>query len=95
MDDGGRGCNTPLGLVLDLSAYSLENAQMVSSCLFNKYGINTSIHCSRNNRAKKLYFKRNTVEMFGHLIQSYIAPYMLYKLELVLEASSLSRRVTY
>lgn len=76
MDDGGRGGNTPLGLVLDLSAYSLENAQMVSSCLNYKYGINTSIHCSRRNHAKKLYFKRNTVEKFGHIIQPYIAPCM-------------------
>jgi LAGLIDADG DNA endonuclease family len=45
MDDGGRGGNTPLGLVLDLSAYSLEKMGSDGFILFikqiwNKY-INT------------------------------------------------------
>jgi hypothetical protein len=57
MDDGGRGGNTPMGMVLDVSSYTLEEIQRVSVFLKEKWGLVTSIQ-NYGPRAKKLYFKR-------------------------------------
>jgi LAGLIDADG DNA endonuclease family len=79
MDDGGRGANTPLGMVLDVSSYSLEHLQIVSNVLLEKFGVITSIHY-HGARAKKLYFKRETVQLFCNIIRPFVIPSMQYKL---------------
>ena len=44
MDDGGRGANTPLGLVLDVSSYSVADVSNIISILLAKHNIVTSVH---------------------------------------------------
>jgi len=79
MDDGGRGGNTPMGMVLDVSSYTLQDVDRVSLILKDKWNIPTTIH-HHSARAKKLYFKREGVEHFCHLIRPYMHESMLYKL---------------
>lgn len=80
MDDGGRGGNTPFGMVLDISAYSLEEILRISFFFQKSWGIYTSIHNHGKKGAKKLYIKRESAELFCSLIRPFIIKSMVYKL---------------
>ena len=81
MDDGGRGANTPLGLVLDVSSYSVADVSNIISILLAKHNIVTSVHRLQfGPRATKLYIKRESAETFCELIRPYTPQFMLYKL---------------
>ena len=44
MDDGGRGGNTPRGLVLDVSSFTESEAHFIGESLWNKFRLKTSLH---------------------------------------------------
>jgi hypothetical protein len=79
MDDGGRGGNTPSGIVLDVSSFSMPDVQRVTQCLQKRWGILTSIH-HHSKKSKKIYFKKETVNLFCDLIRPFIIESMRYKL---------------
>lgn len=78
MDDGGKGGNTPLGLVLDISGFQNYEQLIIQHTFLEKFDIETSFHCSGNS--VKLYFRRSTVYIFVELIAPFIIPSMMYKL---------------
>lgn len=79
MDDGGRGANTPLGMVLDVSSYSIKDIEMIQNVLMEKFGLITSVHFY-GTRSKKLYLKKETVQLFCDIIRPFVIPSMQYKL---------------
>lgn len=83
MDDGSIGGNTRLGLVIDISNFSLECRALIRDMFWERFGIKTSFHngkSSKGNSTCKLYFKRKTIEKFYLLINPYILESMRYKL---------------
>lgn len=72
MDDGGRGGNTPLGLVLDVSSYSVAEVTKIMATLLAKHNIKTSVHHhGPRARWEALYIKRESAETFCELIRPY------------------------
>jgi hypothetical protein len=69
----------PLGLVLDVSAYSVADVTKIISILLAKHNIVTSVH-HHGPRATKLYIKQESAETFCELIRPYTPQFMLYKL---------------
>ena len=80
MDDGGRGANTPLGFVLDISSFAGQ-AFSFKNLFFEGFGLETSLHF--HNRQKgiiKVYFKKKSVDKFVSNLYPYIIPSLKYKI---------------
>ena len=82
MDDGGLGGNTALGLVLDVSAFTTTEQVFIQQVLDKKFHLKTSLHIyNKNKNHVKLYFKKESVEVFKNLIKPYIVPSLKYKIK--------------
>ena len=82
MDDGGLGGNTALGLVLDVSAFTVQEQVFIQQVLNKKFHLQTSLHIyNKNKNHVKLYFKKESVELFKTLIKPYIIPSLKYKIK--------------
>lgn len=82
MDDGGLGGNTALGLVLDVSAFTAQEQVFIQQVLDQKFHLKTSLHIyNKDKNHVKLYFKKESVEVFKTLIKPYIIPSLRYKIK--------------
>lgn len=75
MDDGGRGGNTPKGMIFTVSGYSSEDQRRLKNCLKTNFGIEITIHANRD-----LYVPANQAEKFAELVRPHIIPVMRYKI---------------
>jgi hypothetical protein len=82
MDDGGKGGNSPKGMVINTSCFQINEQEILKDCLKVNFGIGTNIH--KVGSGFQLYITANYADTFFQLISKSIIPSMLYKLPLTL-----------
>ncbi len=82
MDDGGKGGNSPKGMVINTSCFQAYEQEILKSCLEKNFGIETNIH--KVGSGFQLYITTGFADKFCYLVNKFIIPSMLYKLPLTL-----------
>lgn len=83
-DDGGQGGKTAFGMVLDVSAFSSIQKELLKKAIEEKFHIDVNYHDQKNVQgtliATKFYFRRRNIENFINQIKPFFIPSLLYKL---------------
>lgn len=77
MDDGNKQGK---GFHFNTNSYTLEEVELLSKVLLNKFNLNNSIHPHKNGY--RIYIKSNSMNQFRLLVLPYFHSSMLYKLEI-------------
>ena len=78
MDDGGRGGNTPRGLVFNTSGFSADEQIVLRSALKQRFGIEANIHLVGSGF--QLYVTARSYSQFYELVSPHLVAQMRYKL---------------
>jgi len=81
MDDGTRVKNK--GLKYCTNSFSLKEVQYLSSILYDKYSIKTSIHKVSVINQYNLYVHKSSLKELTIIVKPYMHPSMYYKLDLI------------
>jgi len=76
MDDGTRMRND--AYTLNTQNFSTEENMRLQECLYQNFGINTSLHKDKCNH--RIYIPENSAGGFTKLIDGFTLPSMKYKL---------------
>jgi hypothetical protein len=87
MDDGGRGGHTDFGLIIDVTALTINERLFLRDDVFKGvYNLKTSLQkCGR--KAMKIYIRRESGDAFYDIVKPYMAPSMFNKLSAYMKNS--------
>lgn len=77
-DDGGKGGNTPNGVVISVFKFSDNEVKTLQSCLVNNFDIESTFHAK--NSSRQLYIPAKQYIKWKKLVSPFIIPCMRYKL---------------
>jgi len=75
MDDGYKAVT---GFYICTDSYSLEDNTFLATILSNKFNLDTSVHKTTNGH--RLYISSKSKDKFIALMQPYIIPHFVYKI---------------
>lgn len=78
MDDGGKGGNTPNGIVISVFKFSDAEIKILQSILLNTFDIKSTFHAK--NSSRQLYIPAKEYIKWKKLVSPFIIPCMRYKL---------------
>ena len=78
MDDGGKGGNTPKGLVFNFSGFDQSGQERLRSCLHNNFNLMTTFH--KTGKSQQLYIPTSENQKFLDIVSPFVIPSMRYRL---------------
>ncbi len=75
MDDGGKGANTPKGLIISAAGFTSIEQILLKKCLENNFRLIVNIH-----KNGQFYIPASSYNCFYNLVNPHIVPSMRYKL---------------
>jgi hypothetical protein len=79
MDDGGRGGHTEFGLIIDVTALTINERLFLRDDVFKGvYNLKTSLQ-KFGRTAMKIYIQRESGYAFYNIVRPYMAPSMFTK----------------
>jgi hypothetical protein len=82
MDDGGKGGNSPKGVVINTSGFQANEQVILQICLVENFGIETNLH--KVGSGFQLYIPAEVIDNFCQIVGDFIISSMSYKLPLTL-----------
>ncbi len=78
LDDGGKGGNTPKGMVFNFSGFDQSGQERLRSCLHSNFNLITTFH--KTGKSQQLSIPTSENQKFLDIVSPFVIPSMRYRL---------------